>query len=156
MKLEIELVPKTAWYSNLRTNIPKKEWDKIKDHSYSDANQKCAVCGKCGRLNCHEIWEYDDNKHIQKLKGFIALCNDCHMIKHIGFANIQASRRLLDMDKLIEHFMKVNNVDRKIFNKHYEESFKIWRERSGHKWTTHLAEWSNLVSPNTSNISNWL
>lgn len=147
MKLEIDLVPSTAWYSNLRTKISKKEWDKIRKKCYAKVRQKCAICGAIGRLNCHEIWEYDDKKHIQKLKGFIALCDNCHMIKHIGFAGIQASKGILDMDTLIKHFMKVNKVDRKTFDEHYEESFKIWIERSKYKWITHLGKWSKLVNP---------
>ena len=147
MILEIDLVPSTAWYSNLRTKIPKKEWDKIRKQSYADVNHKCAICGADGRLNCHEIWCYDDKKNIQKLNGFIALCNDCHMIKHIGFAGIQASKGFLDMDKLIEHCLKVNKIDKKTFDKHREESFKIWKERSQKEWATDLAQWSYLVSP---------
>ena len=145
MKLEIDLVPSTAWYSNLRNKIPKKEWNKIRKQSYAKSNNGCAICGDDGRLNCHEIWEYDDKKHIQILKGFIALCNDCHMIKHIGFAGIQASKGFFDMDKLIKHFMKVNNVDKKTFDKHHEETFKVWREKSQHEWITDLAQWSSLV-----------
>lgn len=148
MKLEIELVPSTAWYSNLRNKVSKEEWDKIRKKSYFDANHKCSICGADGKLNCHEIWEYNDKEHIQKLNGFIAICDNCHMIKHIGFANIQANKGLLDMKKLIEHFMKVNNVDKKIFDEHYEKSFQMWKERSNDKWKTDLAEWSNLISPN--------
>ena len=146
MKLEIDLVPSTAWYSNLRTKISKTEWDKIRKQSYADTNHKCAICGADSKLNCHEIWQYDDKRYIQKLKGFIALCNDCHMIKHIGFAGIQASNGLLDMNKLIEHFMKVNQVDKNVFDKHHKTSFEVWTERSKHKWNTDLAQWSNLVS----------
>jgi hypothetical protein len=62
MRLEIDLVPSTAWYSNLRNKIPLKEWDRIRKKSYLDADHKCAICGAEGRLNCHEIWEYDDAK----------------------------------------------------------------------------------------------
>ena len=51
------------------------------------------------------------------------------------------------MDKLIEHFMKVNTVDKKTFDEHHKESFKVWRERSQHEWTTDLAQWSNLINP---------
>ena len=159
MKLEIDLVPSTAWYSNLKTKIPVKEWDKIRKRCYADVNYKCQICGSDGKnqifvtrgsikgtLNCHEIWEYDDNKHIQKLEGFLALCNDCHMIKHIGFASIQDSKGLLDMDKLIGHFMKVNGVSRKTFDKHHEESLKVMGERSQHEWKTNFAQWSNLIN----------
>jgi hypothetical protein len=147
MKLEIDLVPQTAWYSNLRTKISKKDWDEIRKRSYSETGNKCAICGAEEKLNCHEIWEYDDEKYIQKLKGFIALCDDCHMIKHIGFAGIQNSKGLLDMNKLIKHFMKVNDVDRKTFDIHYEKSFEMWKGRSQHNWKTDLAEWSKLVIP---------
>ena len=145
MKLKIELVPSTAWYSNLRNKIPKDEWDKIRKKSYSDSNHKCFICDANRRLNCHEIWEYDDKKHTQKLNGFVALCDDCHMIKHIGFAGIQASKGLLDMDKLIEHFMKINSVDRKTFEEHHKKSFEIWEQRSKNDWKTDLAQWSNLI-----------
>ncbi|RLI99213.1 MAG: HNH endonuclease [Candidatus Aenigmatarchaeota archaeon] len=146
MKLEIELIPSTAWYSNLRNKILKKEWDAIRKQSYADADYKCAICGAEGRLNCHELWEYDDQKHIQKLKGFIALCGDCHMIKHLGFAEIRCSKGLLDMDKLIKHFMKVNNVDKNTFDKCHEYAFKIWGKRSQKEWITDLAQWSNFIN----------
>ncbi len=138
LNLSIELVPQTIWYSSLRNKIQKEEWDKIRKKSYADSGHKCTICKSEGRLNCHEIWEYDDKKHIQKLKGFIALCDNCHMIKHFGFASIQANKGLLDMEKLIEHFMKVNNIDRKTFDKHHEESFQVWKERSRHKWEQDL------------------
>lgn len=47
------------------------------------------------------------------------------MIKYIEFAGIQTLKGFLDMDKLIEHFMKVNNVDKKTFEDHKEKSFGI-------------------------------
>ena len=146
MKLKIDLVPKTAWYSNLRAKIPKEEWDKIRKQSYADAKHKCAICSAKEKLNCHEIWEYDDIKHIQKLNGFIALCDNCHMIKHIGFAEIQASKKLLNMGKLIKHFMDINKVNKKFFEDHYTKSFEVWKKRSKHKWETNLSKWSFLIS----------
>ena len=145
MKLKIDLVPSTVWYSNLRNKISNEEWDKIRKKSYSDSNHVCAICGSKGKLNCHEIWEYNDQTHVQKLKGFTALCDNCHMIKHIGFAGIQSNKRLLDMDNLIDHFMNVNNVNKEIFDKHREESFRIWRERSKHNWKTDLSKWAVIV-----------
>jgi len=146
MKLKIVLVPATSWFVNLRNKISKEEWDKIRKQSYADANHKCAICGDNGRLNCHEIWLYDDEKHIQKLDGFIALCDNCHMIKHIGFAQIQASQGLLNMNELIEHFMKVNNCNRDVFEKHKEEAFAEWRKRSEYEWEIDLGEWRNLIN----------
>jgi len=136
LKLTIELVPLPLWHSNLRKVLSHLEWDKIRKQSYADANHKCAICGVKAKLNCHEIWEYNDKKHVQKLTGFIALCDNCHMIKHIGFAGIQASKGLLDMNELVEHFIKVNNVDFNAFRIHYNKSFGIWKKRSKLKWKT--------------------
>jgi len=145
LKLTIELVPATAWYSNLRGVLPRKEWDNIRFKVYNDHNNCCAICGASGRLNCHEIWEYDDFQHIQKLKGFIALCEDCHWIKHIGLAGIKASEGQLDMQKLIDHFLKVNNVDVNTFEQHRSEAFKTFEERSKHEWKTDLGEWKCFI-----------
>lgn len=77
--------PRSSFVLNfiLRKKISKTEWGKIRKQGYADANHKCAICGADGKLNCYEIWEYNDETYIQKLKGFIALCNDCHMIEHI-------------------------------------------------------------------------
>ena len=158
MKLEIELVPETCWYSNLRKNISQKNWDIIRKQCYKDANYKCQICGSDGKnqifetrgsingsLNCHEIWEYDDKSHIQKLKGFIALCNDCHMIKHLGFAGIQANNGLLDYHKLIDHFLIINNVTLDVFNDHCKKVEELFRIRSTHQWKIDLGEWNNLI-----------
>jgi hypothetical protein len=48
MKLTIELVPKTSWYSNVRSNVSKDEWDKIKKKCYIKANYKCEICNGIG------------------------------------------------------------------------------------------------------------
>lgn len=31
------------------------------------------------RLECHEVWEYDDDAYVQRLS---ALCSRCHLVKH--------------------------------------------------------------------------
>jgi len=145
MKLEIELVPKTSWYNNLRKILPGSEWDRIRKEAYRNANYRCEICGQEGRLSCHEIWSYDDIESIQKLEGFQALCDDCHMIKHIGFAGIQASKGLLDMDKLISHFMKVNNVNADDFKIHKAKAISTWAERSRREWTVDLGKWNKFL-----------
>lgn len=145
MKLTIELVPATTWYSNLRNQLAREDWDKIRKRAYVDAGHQCAICHAKSKLSCHEIWAYDDTHHVQTLEGFLALCDNCHMIKHIGFANIQASQGLLDMELLIRHFMTVNSVSREAFEQHRDESFALWERRSKHHWRTDLAQWSKLV-----------
>ena len=112
---------------------------------YANYGYKCGICGAEGRLNCHEIWEYDDKKHIQKLSGFVALCDMCHHVKHIGLAGILASKGKLDYEKVVEHFMKVNNCDRDAFEKHREKAFEHWRKRSSHEWQVDLGEYEDII-----------
>ena len=145
LQLKIELVPSTSWYDNLRKVLPKSEWDKIRKAAYVNYGHRCGICGTEGRLNCHEIWEYDDKKHIQKLKGFIALCDMCHHVKHIGLAGILASEGKLDYEKVIEHFMKVNNCDRRTFEEHKKRAFDEWRKRSQHEWHVDLGEYEDVI-----------
>ena len=145
MKLTIELVPATTWYDNLRKRIAPAEWDKIRKKAYADYDHKCGICGSEGRLNCHELWQYDDERHIQRLAGFIALCDLCHHIKHFGLAGILAEEGKLDIEKVIEHFVKVNNCGRAEFEAHRRKAFEQWHERSQHQWHIDLGEYSNMV-----------
>lgn len=140
LKLKIELVPETSWYKNLRKYMKEKDWDRIRKQTYANYGHRCGICGAEGRLNCHEIWEYDDKKHIQKLVGFIALCDMCHHVKHIGLA-----AELGLYDRVVEHFMKVNNCDAKTFKEHEKEAFEQWKERSKHEWQIDLGEYKNVV-----------
>ena len=59
-KLEIELVPDGCWYSNLRTVLPKKVWEKIRTDAKLRSNGKCTICEKkTDRLEAHEKWSYN-------------------------------------------------------------------------------------------------
>ena len=145
LKLTIELVPKTSWYNNMRKVLPKAEWDRLRKETYAEHGHKCGICGAEGRLNCHEIWEYDDRNHSQRLVGFIALCDLCHHVKHIGLAGILASKGQLDYEKVVEHFMKVNRCGGGRFKKHKKRAFRQWAERSKYAWQVDLGEYEALV-----------
>jgi hypothetical protein len=147
LKLTIELVPKTCWYTNLRTQIRGTEWDRISEETR--ASDVCAICGATDvRLSCHERWEYDDGRGIQRLLGFVALCDACHAVKHIGRIGRLATadpRQGHLLKDTIEHFMRVNAVDRATFDAHKTESFAVWRHRSGREWTTDLGDYADLL-----------
>lgn len=147
LRLTIELVPSTSWYNNLRKVIPKSEWDKLRKRVYAKYGHRCGICGTdSSRLNCHEIWEYDDHTHVQRLVGFIALCDLCHHVKHIGLAGVLASQGKLDYEKVVEHFMKVNGCDRKTFEEHERQAFAQWEERSRYEWKVDLGEYEDIVA----------
>jgi hypothetical protein len=98
------------------------------------------------QMSCHEIWQYDDEHHIQKLAGFIALCPMCHHCKHLGKAGLLAAEGKLDFEKVIEHFMRVNQCSREEYEAHSKEVWCIWRERNEHTWTTNLGMYAHLVT----------
>ncbi len=148
LNLSIELVPSTSWYSNVRALISRKDWDTIRFATYAKYNNICAThnCGSTIKpLNCHEIWEYDDINHTQTLKGFIALCALCHHIKHLGYAHILADEGKLDMVKVMEHFMGVNQCDIKFYASYSDKAFAQWEQRSKHQWNICLDEYSNII-----------
>jgi|TARA_R110000851_G_scaffold212152_1_gene364815 hypothetical protein len=136
MKLTIELVPKTSFYSNVRSNVTKGEWDIIRKESYRKAGYKCEVCGDVGtnqgfrhKLECHEIWDYNDDTHKQTLTGMVSLCPRCHSTKHYGLSLIKGRGEIV-----LKQLMTINQIDEDEAEEYVEESFNVWRERSKFEW----------------------
>lgn len=134
--LTSELIPQTCFYTNVRSNVSKSEWDRIRKKSYKQYNNVCGVCGDSGKnqganhaVECHEIFEYDDINHVQKLVALIALCPYCHKCKHPGLAQINGETEIV-----IAQLMKVNGMTKKEAEDYLEECFKVWQERSQHNW----------------------
>lgn len=142
MKLTIELVPQSSWGNNLRSeaNLSKAQWDKLRKASYKQAGYKCEVCGGKGSkwpVECHEIWEYDDQNKTQTLKGLISLCPTCHKVKHIG--------RTLSVEppevqsRVLHKLASVNNLTPQETEDYIVQVFEVWNERSQHQWTLDLS-----------------
>jgi hypothetical protein len=125
LRLAIDLIPRTAWYKNFRLQMRRSQWDKLRKKVYADQGNACCICGATGRLNCHEVWSYDEQRHVQKLMGFHAVCGMCHHVTHFGLAQILAGQGQLDLEAVIEHFLKVNGVSRKDFEAHKTEAFRL-------------------------------
>ena len=145
MKLEIELVPESSWYSNMRKEMTVEKWDTLRKQIYRKYNYCCGICGDTGMMNCHEIWEYDDVAYTQYLRGFIALCTMCHHCKHIGLAGILADEGKLDYSDVENHFRRVNGCTQEQMDKAVRDAFEIWDRRSNHSWTINLGEFSSLI-----------
>jgi hypothetical protein len=146
LKLCIELVPQSLWYLNPRKTMGQTAWDKLRKGVYAEYGRVCGICGAQGRLNCHERWHYDDEAHVQTLIGFIALCDWCHHIKHIGLAGILAEEGKLDYERVVQHFLEVNQCTREEFERHKAEAFKQWHERNRYPWTANWGAYAYLMS----------
>ena len=137
MKLTIELVPQTCWYSNVRSNVTTKQWDVIRRKCYEKANSRCEICNGVGNkhpVECHEIWDYDDINHIQTLIGLIALCPSCHMTKHVGLSQMRGQ-----MGAVINQLMKVNGMNRNETLALIDDAFRQWESRSQYDWKLNIS-----------------
>jgi hypothetical protein len=143
IRLSIELVPSSSWYNNVRSAVPSKQWDIIRKKVYKKADHKCEICGGVGSkwpVECHEVWNYDDESSTQTLVRMIALCPNCHKAKHLG-------RTLLtrDSERIIEHIMKVNDFSEDELMKFVEEAFALFEERSLKDWIVDISALEELT-----------
>ena len=129
LKLKPDLIPRTSFFRNLRSLLKSGEWDTIRRAIYSNAGHKCEICGDPGNMNCHEVWDYNDQSGVQKLVGLTCLCGECHEVHHIGLAQIRGRE-----EQAILHMMKVNGVDRKTCENEIRGAFIQWKMRSSRLW----------------------
>jgi 5-methylcytosine-specific restriction endonuclease McrA len=132
LKLQIELVPGSCWWSNVRSNVSAKQWDNIRIPVYKKANYLCEICGGKGTkhpVECHEVWIYDDTTLIQRLGFFQSLCPLCHEVKHIGLAGVRGNG-----DRAFNRFKEINQLDESSAKKIISAVFRQWNIRSRQQW----------------------
>lgn len=134
--LSVELVPSSCWFSNVRSEVPKPAWEALKRHVSRRAAHRCEICGGRGYkwpVECHEIFEYNDEEGVQRLSGLQALCPSCHEVKHIGFA-FQRGRG----ERALAKLSKVNGWSADDAKVYVEVAFEVWSRRSRRSWTLDL------------------
>lgn len=132
LPLKIELIPTSCWWSNVRSNVTKSQWDLIRKNTYKNTDYKCEICGGQGTkhpVECHEVWNYDEENQLQTLKGFVSLCPLCHEVKHFGLAN-----KLGNGQRALERFTTINNLNSKEAHLFLRKFFMIHRKRSMIEW----------------------
>ncbi len=152
MKLEIELIPQTAWGENLRSMFTASQWTKIRNAVYKKYNNKCTICGAekgkdIKRLNAHEVWEFDDKTNKQILVNIIAVCDRCHGCIHYGRTQ-QTSKELNDpsiLERINEHYMKINNCDEAKLTMDIFNAKLLWMQRSTKKWELDISKVFDIV-----------
>lgn len=137
LKLTIELVPQTSWMNNVRAVLTGKQWNVLRGIVADRAWNVCEICegvGPAHPVECHEIWDYNEKTKTRKLTGMIALCPDCHLVKHFGFARIQGKE-----EQALKHLMKVNKMTKKEAKAYISECFETWISRSQIDWELDLS-----------------
>jgi Zn finger protein HypA/HybF involved in hydrogenase expression len=139
LKLKMELVPRSCWWSNVRDNVDKDLWDVIRKKTYQKTNFKCEICGGQGNshpVECHEVWRYENTTKKQILEKFISLCPTCHSVKHMGYTSLQSKTLLI---KAMNKFLTINNLSKPDARVLYDYAFQEWMERSGKKWNLDIS-----------------
>ena len=124
-KLDFEFVPEECWYSNLRSVLTPTDWDKVRKDAYARAGWRCRICGEKGKLEAHEKWSYNDEKALQKLEDVLALCHNCHEVKHISRTQLMGRG-----DDAMYWFMQVNGCSQMEFHEALGAANAEYRERN--------------------------
>ncbi len=130
--LFVDLVPNSAWFSNMRSELTKEEWELVKKATFKTARNLCEICGDRGPqhpVECHERWHYDLQTKVQTLVRTIALCPACHESTHFGLARVKGRDR-----EAKQHLMHVNGWDDAKANQHILQAMNEWQQRSKIKW----------------------
>lgn len=144
-KLTVELVPEPCWFSNVRSEVSRSDWDKIKQFTFQAAQRRCEICGGRGPkwpVECHEVWQYTEfpeTHHIrahgvQRLIQFVALCPACHEVKHLGLAELRER-----LDQALMHLAMVNQWSAQQAQQYRTQALAIWARRSQLPWLLDLS-----------------
>ena len=137
--LFVDLIPRTCWFTNVRSCVSQRDWERLRRVIVDRADSKCELCGATRDpsikrwLEVHERWAYDQPTLTQTLKRLICLCTDCHTVTHFGFAQMRGLG-----ERATEHLMKVNHIDRDEADEQIMDAFDLWDQRNQFIWTLDL------------------
>jgi hypothetical protein len=137
--LFVDLVPSSCWFTNVRSCVAPKDWERLRRMITGRAEKRCEACGndedrQAQRwLEAHERWSYDEQNSVQSLQRLVCLCTSCHTTTHFGLAQIKGK----DVEAR-DHLCKVTGMSLQQADAHIKEAFSIWKERSARQWTLNL------------------
>ncbi|WP_209241362.1 DUF5710 domain-containing protein [Streptomyces oryzae] len=138
--LFVDLVPSSCWFTNVRSCVAPRDWERLRRMVGGRAGQRCEVCGRGEdrgarrRLEAHERWEYDEARRVQRLRRLVCLCTDCHTVTHFGLAELNGRRAAA-----LAHLRAVTGMSVAAAEAHVRSAFALWRSRSAHEWDLDLS-----------------
>lgn len=131
-----EMLPVATWQTNLRTAVSSERWNALRKYCYQAAGHRCEICGERGNphIECHEVWSFDDTRHIQKLERLLATCPKCHKGHHLGQA-----KRLGLYEDVLQQLQLVNGWSWEQVREEIAKAEALWRRRTKHAWTVDLS-----------------
>jgi hypothetical protein len=137
--LFVDLVPRSCWFTNVRSCVSERDWERLRRMITGRAGRRCEVCGQsedrpAGRwLEAHERWAYDDASRVQSLRRLICLCTDCHTVTHFGLATVQGRDA-----QALRHLRAVTGLSAGDTDLLVEAAFELWSQRSRFEWALDL------------------
>jgi hypothetical protein len=147
-RLTVEIIPTSLHGKNPRTEMGRAMWERQRRKVCEAAGNRCEICGGVGKrhpVEIHERYEYDETSRppCQKVVGLIALCPDCHAVKHLArtrlVARQQGDRSIYE--NAVHHLAHVNVWDDQGVRDYLAEVQAQFRRREA------LGEWTQDFSP---------
>ncbi|RKT83174.1 hypothetical protein SAMN05421805_105348 [Saccharopolyspora antimicrobica] len=138
--LFVDLVPSSCWFTNVRSCVAERDWERLRRMITGRAGQRCEIClrgedrGTRRWLEAHERWAYDDSTRTQVLRRLICVCTDCHTTTHFGLAQVRG----ID-DRALAHLREVTGMSALEADEHVGAAFDLWRRRSVTEWELDLS-----------------
>lgn len=145
--LFVDLVPSTCWFTNVRSCVTPKDWERLRRMITRRAGMRCEICGATQDketrrwLEAHERWVFDPVQGVQRLARLICLCTDCHTVTHFGLAQISGLE-----DAAYLHLMAVTGMDYAQAQQHVRDAFELWSARSERTWELDLSMLTDVGS----------
>lgn len=137
--LFVDLVPSSCWFTNVRSCVVPRDWERLRRMINDRASRRCETCGR-GKdrelkrwLEAHERWHFDDTTHTQVLRRLVCLCTDCHQATHFGLAEVKGKRA-----QALAHLCSITGMTTAQAEQHVRSAFELWRRRSTRTWTLDL------------------
>lgn len=137
--LFIDPVPETCWFTNVRSCVAARDWERLRRMVTRRAGHRCEICARGEDrdqrrwLEVHERWAYDDATGVQTLRRLICLCSDCHLVTHFGFANVTGRTA-----QALAHLQAVTGMTDAEADDHIAAAARRWAEQSGRTWALDL------------------
>jgi len=138
--LFVDMVPRSCWFTNVRTCVEQRDWERLRRMITGRAEHRCEICGRGEdretqrRLEAHERWSYDETTGVQTLRRLVCLCSDCHLATHMGYANVTGRS-----DEAIAHLREVTGMTHTEAMAHIDAAGQLWTARSARTWALDLS-----------------
>jgi hypothetical protein len=135
-KLLPVLIPKPLWGINAHSLLSWESWQKIRQDTFSRDMRCCVICSHKGRLECHEVFAYNDTIGIAVLVRLESRCGDCHDCNHLGRLKEREPEKFKDALKRIA---RINRMERAEVIQIVKEAFRLHKVRT-RSWQVEVAE----------------